>query len=479
MSTDAVSKEDALKTVTDARVISTSGSAVATAEERMKKMNQRSMLNTRLSDASLIISSQVSHSSEDTDDTAPIVIPVLPTLTIVTVSVPAEAVRDDDTDTHASIVPYSSSEPGDSPPSSRASSPTSAHSFHSEGPMLSPRVPYPLPQPKTFYSRTPKETAVGRSNYPTEKAPRQDPLKKYTEAIMPAIYDATPYAPLRHMDLDLVGEWENCLEGKLFAHPFDDEACKVDLSGVKNKIFAAAIEITKSHRIAVSPPRPSKAAIKAGCTPTCFLIYHLTEDEKQFLLERGVWSSHHITFRVTSFYPPCPDFLFSIKGYATTDTNIVHRLVHSVWHDNATESFINSIVEDVPPGKRANASQATSRFIDSMRVKLLPIKESGNIFAPRFNVYANGSLILQEAVWKRLRNYLAGRVYTSLLLDTGTTEVAPYLCGICHSVDHPRGLCPFPNIEGWNGPSGPRRRRTTESARARGRSTAYRGARRA
>ena len=114
-----------------------------------------------------------------------------------------------------------------------------------------------------------------------------------------------------------------------------------------------------------------------------------------------------------------------------------------------------------------------------MRVKLLPIKESGNIFAPRFNIYANGSLILQEAVWKRLRNYLAGRVYTSLLLDTGTTEVAPYLCGICHSVDHPRGLCPFPNIEGWNGPSGPRRRRTTESARARGRSTAYRGARRA
>lgn len=391
-------------------------------------------------------------------------------------SVPAEALRVDDTDTHATIVPYSPSEPGDSPPPS--SSPTSVHSSHFEGRIPIPRAPSPPPRPQSFSTQAPKETAAERNNYTTDKIPRQDSLKKYTEATMPAIYDTTPYAPLRHMDLDLVDEWEKCPEGKLFAHPFDDGACKVDSHGVKNKIFAAAIEITRSHRVAVSPPRPSKAAIKAGGIPTCFLIYHLTEDEKQFLLERGVWSSHHITFRVTSFYPPCPDFLFSIKGYATTDTDIVRRIVHSVWHDDATETFINSIVEDFPQGKLANASQAISRFIDSMRVKLLPVKESGNILAPRFNVYANGSLITQEAVWKRLRNYLAGRIYASLLLDTGTTEVAPYLCGICHSVDHPRGLCPFPDIEGWNGPNGPRRRRTIESARARGpRGTGYRGAR--
>jgi uncharacterized protein (DUF736 family) len=393
------------------------------------------------------------------------------------VSVPAEAVRVDDTDTHASIVPYSPSESGDSPPPS--SPPTSAHSSHFEETIPIPRASSPPPQPKTFSTQAPKETAGGRSNYPTDKIPRKDRLKtKYTDATMPPIYDATPYAPLRHMDLDLVDEWEKCPEGKLFAHPFDDGTCKLDLHWVKNKIFAAAIEITQSHRVAVSPPRPSKAAFEAGCIPTCFLIYHLTEDEKQFLLKRGVWSSHHITFRVTSFYPPCPDFLFSIKGYATTDTDIVHRIVHSAWRDDATGTFINTIVEDFPLGKRANAGQVLSRFIDSMRVKLLPTKESGNILAPRFDVYANGSLIVQEAVWKRLRDYLAGRVYTSLLLDTGTTEVAPYLCGICRGVDHPRGLCPFPDIEGWHGPRGPSRRSITESSRARGpRGTAYRGAR--
>ncbi|KAF8271711.1 hypothetical protein EI94DRAFT_515900 [Lactarius quietus] len=294
---------------------------------------------------------------------------------------------------------------------------------------------------------------------------------------MPAIYDATIYAPLRHMDLDLVDEWEKCPEGKLFAHPFDEEASKRDVQGIKNKIFAAIIEITQSHRIAVSPPRSSEAALQSGGIPTCFLVYHLTEDEKQLLLKRSVWSSQNITFQVTSFYPPCPDFLFSIKGFATTHVDSVYQVVQSVWHDDATGSFLNSIIEDMPQGeRRTNADQAISRFINSMWVTLLPIKESGNILAPRFNVYAKGSLIRQEAVWKRLRTYLADRVYASLLLDTGTTKVAPFHCGVCRGVDHPTGLCPFPDIEGWNGPT---KRRIIENSRPRGqpRSTTYRGAR--
>ena len=298
---------------------------------------------------------------------------------------------------------------------------------------------------------------------------------------MPAIHDATPYAPLRHMDLDLVDEWEKCPEGKLFAHPFDSEACQRDLHGVKNKIFAAVIEITNSQHVAVSPPRPSQVAIEAGCTPTCFLIYHLTEDARQILLERRVWSSQSITFHVTAFYPPCPDFLFSISRFTTTDTDMVRQVVHSVWHDDTTRTFLDSVVEDFPQGERANANQALSRFIASMWVTLLPIKQTGNILAPRFNVYANGSLILQEDIWKRLRSFLADRVYASLLLDTATTEVAPYRCGLCRSVDHPMGLCPFPNIEGWNGPnSASKKDRIIKKSRARGqpRNTVYGATRR-
>ncbi len=329
--------------------------------------------------------------------------------------------------------------------------------------MPTPRAPSPPPQLNTSSLWASLEMAAGRSNHSTGNILRNDPLKKYTEATMPAIYDASPYAPLRHMDPDLVDAWEDCSGGKLFAHPFDGEACSRDLDRVKFKIFSAVIEITKSQSAGVSPPRPSQAAIGAGCTPTCFLIYNLTEDERRLLLERSVWSSNNITFHVTSFYPTCPDFLFSIKGFGTTHTDDVCQIVHSVWHDDATGSFLNSIIEDFPQGERADANQAISRFIASMWVTFLPVKKSGNILAPHFNVYANCSPILRQDVWIRLRDYLAGRVYASSMLGNGTTEIAPYNCGICRSVDHPTGLCPFPNIKGWNGP---RKRSIIENPRA-------------
>lgn len=299
-------------------------------------------------------------------------------------------------------------------------------------------------------------TAIEHNNHLMGQIRRHSLLNKYTEATMPAIYDASPYAPLRYMDLELVDVWENCPGSKLFAHPFDDTAWSRDLDEVKMRIFSAVIEVTNSQRVAVSPPKPSQAAIEAGCIPTCFLIYNLTADESQLLLERSVWSSTHITFRVTSFYPPYPDFLFSIKGLATTHTDSVYQIVHSVWHDDATESFLNSIIEDSTQDERANTNQAISRFIASMQVKLLPVKATGNILAPRFNVYANGSPMITQAAWKRLRNYLTDRVYASPMLGNGIAELAPYRCGICCGVDHPMGLCPFPDIEGWNGPKKPR-----------------------
>lgn len=454
MSADTVSKDATFKAAAVARVAAISGPAVAITDARKNRTSRW----------------------EDTGNAPSVGIPILPTLTIFTLSVPAEAVRVDNTHANYSIVPYSPTEPGGSPPS--FSTPPPAHSSHSEGTVSAPRAPSP-PRENTYSLMTPIETAAGRSSHSTGRIPRRDSLKKYTDATMPAIYDALPYSSLQHMDLDLVDEWDNCPGGKLLAHPFDDEACNRDLHGVMHKIFTAAIEITKSPRVEVSPPRPSRAAIEAGCTPTCFLIYNLTEDESKLLLERSVWSSRNITFHVTSFYPACPDFLFSIKGFATGHTDSVHQIVHSVWHDDATGSFLDSIIEDFPQGERASANQAISRFIASMWVTLLPVKKSGNILAPRFNVYATGSLVLRQAVWTRLRDYLAGRVYASLMLGNGTTEITPYHCGVCRSIDHPMGLCPFPKIKGWNGPRKGRIVENSKAARGRQpRGSAYGGAHR-
>ena len=89
---------------------------------------------------------------------------------------------------------------------------------------------------------------------------------------------------------------------------------------------------------------------------------------------------------------------------------------------------------------------------NSLSVARLDIKEVGNALKPRFNVYADGSNITYDKLWTRLRAFLIGQTYASAMEGRGIPEQVPYVCTCCHGVDHPRGLCPFPGLTGWNGP---------------------------
>jgi len=57
-----------------------------------------------------------------------------------------------------------------------------------------------------------------------------------------------------------------------------------------------------------------------------------------------------------------------------------------------------------------------------------------------------------EELWANLHIFLADQKYSLPLQGTGTVAKAPFTCGACHGVNHPRGLCLFPKVKGWNGP---------------------------
>src|ERR1700733_4530738 len=111
MSADTFSEDSTLKITTVARVNATP--AAGTAEARKNRQNRRSKGIHIISFPSLITHSEDLHSTEETSNATPVFIPGLPTLTMITVFVPAEAVRVDNIDANTSIVRYSPSEPGD------------------------------------------------------------------------------------------------------------------------------------------------------------------------------------------------------------------------------------------------------------------------------------------------------------------------------------------------------------------------------
>jgi hypothetical protein len=76
-------------------------------------------------------------------------------------------------------------------------------------------------------------------------------------------------------------------------------------------------------------------------------------------------------------------------------------------------------------------------LLRSVWIERIDTKDSGDSANPRYNVYANGTLIQNDELWMKLRRYLTDRSYQLYLQGKGTTEISPYSCGICHSVDHP------------------------------------------
>jgi hypothetical protein len=101
---------------------------------------------------------------------------------------------------------------------------------------------------------------------------------------------------------------------------------------------------------------------------------------------------------------------------------------------------------------RATVKKSLEDFSKSMWVKMMDTQKKGGAAAPTFNVHTKGKLINNNGLWCSLQNFLASQSYALQFQDPGPTGTDLHRCSICHSIEHPRGLCPFPKIKGWNGP---------------------------
>jgi hypothetical protein len=151
------------------------------------------------------------------------------------------------------------------------------------------------------------------------------------------------------IDLDCLYEWVQYKGAKLLAIPFKNDAHSLDKhDSIHAKLFAAAVEITQLHEVGVAAPTPSKDANKSKVTPTAFLIYNLTPLNYDFMLTHKVWSLIAITFRVTPLDLPCPNFMFTIKGFTEYTNEAIQEMVQSAWLDNNLTHSTADIITGIP-----------------------------------------------------------------------------------------------------------------------------------
>ena len=284
--------------------------------------------------------------------------------------------------------------------------------------------------------------------------PTRDPLDNYNKGITTPIQDADPGTMYAEIDQNTYDEWEGYEGEKLLAIPFkNDTHEKKLLEDLSNRIFAAVVDITNSDSLGVaSPPAQPEGEENPKRFPNTFLIYSLSPVHAQILTQQTVWASSGITFRIITPPMKSPSFMFSISGLRTMDPNLVRSTVRALWNDETTTNFILQGVQDLEEDARNNTIRTVQAFMDSMWVMCLETKGPGATQKPTFNIHTDGTFFENTTSWSNLRTHLANQNYHSSRLGQGKAEITPYRCALCHGVDHPKGLCPFPLISGWKGP---------------------------
>ncbi|TFY78440.1 hypothetical protein EWM64_g5572 [Hericium alpestre] len=248
----------------------------------------------------------------------------------------------------------------------------------------------------------------------------------YTNGPFLIIHEAHLLATLAFISQDQLFDWENIQGAKFVTRPFDLARDPLTHAATASLIQRVVLEVANFADTHVAAPvltiTPQQANYAVASTP--FLVFNITDAVAHIMLSRGVWSSTNITFQALTIEPGLPHFLFTIASFTTSDTATVRTIVHNQWNT----------------------------FMMTLRVERIDTMGRGALLLPRFNIYADPAGIPSEEHWYALRRHFRDLPYVSNLYGIGRAQ-DNMLCSICRGVDHPRGLCPFPDVVGWNGPS--------------------------
>ncbi|KAH9020613.1 hypothetical protein EDB84DRAFT_1441753, partial [Lactarius hengduanensis] len=168
---------------------------------------------------------------------------------------------------------------------------------------------------------------------------------------------------------------------------FNNEAQSTDTyESTCNCILTSIAEITKSQDASVAAPRQSAEAANKKQMPLSFLVYNLTSDQADLILQHHVWSSRAITFRATCFGHSCPNFMFTISGLGTISVKAVHLIVKQVWESESTRAFIQSLADQVPVEEIEQTRAELTHMLKLLSITRLDTKEAGNVLKPCFNI---------------------------------------------------------------------------------------------
>ncbi|KAI0043862.1 hypothetical protein FA95DRAFT_1609043 [Auriscalpium vulgare] len=219
---------------------------------------------------------------------------------------------------------------------------------------------------------------------------------------------------------------------------------------VKNigKVLTAYMGIANPQ---IFPPIPSEAARTSGRLPKVFLIRGLSADDAAAILAGYVFSTPLVTFQALPLDPQIPLLIFAVGGFLDTATEAdVLATVIETWNKPVTLTFLADLMDDTMTTEKPLTVTQLHPFLSSVEAKLVPIKASDTHPTPRFSIVTKRMTLVDDTHWFKIVEHFKSLHYPSNFHGTGRAMRSMF-CPLCNGCDHPRGLCGFPDLTGWNG----------------------------
>ncbi|KAI0038164.1 hypothetical protein FA95DRAFT_1613587 [Auriscalpium vulgare] len=277
------------------------------------------------------------------------------------------------------------------------------------------------------------------------------PLDICTPGPFPIIYDSHAAAPLDDVVDDQVREWLRTPGSKLLLRIFGQSARDPkNHAAIAAKIVMIFSKGFGEQEPLVAAPLPIDETDPDARTATTFLLHGISERTMTAALEMRILDSKDLSMQAMPLELRNSPLVLLIKGFTTTRTEIIREVVDKKWRDEESSVGLTRIVVESATENIPLTVEHVTDFIDSVSIIRIDMKGTGALLVPHFAVLTDPDTLPAPHFWFYLREHFQSLAYRSNMVGTGT--ILPYLnCPLCHGCDHPRGLCPFPLVPGWQG----------------------------
>jgi hypothetical protein len=224
---------------------------------------------------------------------------------------------------------------------------------------------------------------------------------------------------------------------------------------VANGIRAAILRLFPGDTVKVLNVMPLTKTKRDEDPPFAFIAYNLLPDMHRALIAQRVWRTNFIRFWVYPTDEITPTYLGYIAGLSSVedkdDLDSAREEIIGLWLTNA--GVTNAIRNIISRGKSIDDAgdqivvddNEVEETLHHLHVDHLNTLIRGRLPRPSLNLYIS-DLNCTHAQFKALKEAISNVVYDLNLHGCG--DYGPgWLCGQCHSLDHPTGLCYFNDIE--------------------------------